>query len=298
MCAMTTRPGAPSATKAASAGDDLAGERRRTGVDRPMRDDGPIPLHVVTGFLGSGKTTLINRLMRARELADALVVVNEWGEVGLDHLLFEAVEGDVILLASGCLCCSLRGDLIDCLRDVLARRDFGRARALFPHRPGDERPLRSRADSARADGRPAPGAADDPRGSDDAGRRRQRRGDAGDAWRGAPSGRARRSDRADEERSRRGAGPRRAARASCARRSRTSTPSRRSSTPRPANSASRSSSASRSTFPLARTARDASVHAELDPRLRLRGVRSRSARPRWRASSKRCGRCSGRGCCA
>ena len=90
-----------------------------------MRDDGPIPLHVVTGFLGSGKTTLINRLMRARELADALVVVNEWGEVGLDHLLFEAVKGDVILLASGCLCCSLRGDLVDCLGDVLARRDSG-----------------------------------------------------------------------------------------------------------------------------------------------------------------------------
>jgi len=90
-----------------------------------MTPEKAIPLHVVTGFLGAGKTTLINRLMRARELADALVVVNEWGEVGLDHLMFEAIEGEVILMPSGCLCCSLRGDLVDCLGDLLARRDSG-----------------------------------------------------------------------------------------------------------------------------------------------------------------------------
>lgn len=90
-----------------------------------MIDAEAIPLHVVTGFLGAGKTSLINRLLRARELADALVIVNEWGEVGLDHLLFEAIERDVVLMPSGCLCCSLRGDLIDCLRDLFARRDSG-----------------------------------------------------------------------------------------------------------------------------------------------------------------------------
>jgi G3E family GTPase len=89
----------------------------------------PLPLHVVTGFLGAGKTTLINRLLRAPALADALVIVNEWGEVGLDHLLFESVAGEVALLSSGCLCCSLRGDLVDCLHDLLARRDSG---ALAP----------------------------------------------------------------------------------------------------------------------------------------------------------------------
>lgn len=91
--------------------------------------DKPVPLHVVTGFLGAGKTTLINRLLRARELADALVIVNEWGEVAIDHLLYEAIAGEVIVMPSGCLCCSLRGDLIDCLHDLLARRDAG---ALAP----------------------------------------------------------------------------------------------------------------------------------------------------------------------
>jgi G3E family GTPase len=86
----------------------------------------PIPVSVVTGFLGSGKSTLLNRLLREAELADALVIVNEWGEIGLDHLLIEKIEGDVILLSSGCLCCSLRGDLVDALRDLAARRDEGR----------------------------------------------------------------------------------------------------------------------------------------------------------------------------
>ena len=85
-----------------------------------------IPVHLVTGFLGAGKTTLLNRLLRDPALADALVVVNEWGEIGLDHLLIERTEGDIVLLASGCLCCSLRGDLVETLERLLARRDAGR----------------------------------------------------------------------------------------------------------------------------------------------------------------------------
>jgi len=84
-----------------------------------------IGLSIVTGFLGAGKTTLINRLLRAPELADALVIVNEWGEIGLDHLLYERLAGDAILIASGCVCCALRGDLVDVLRDALARRECG-----------------------------------------------------------------------------------------------------------------------------------------------------------------------------
>ena len=90
-----------------------------------MTESERIPLHVVTGFLGAGKTTLINRLLGAPELAETLVIVNEWGEIGLDHLLFETIADDVILMAAGCLCCTLRGDLIDGLHDVLQRRDAG-----------------------------------------------------------------------------------------------------------------------------------------------------------------------------
>jgi G3E family GTPase len=84
-----------------------------------------IPIHLVTGFLGAGKTTLINRLLGERELADTLVVVNEWGEIGLDHLLYETIADDVVLLSSGCLCCGLRGDLVDRLDDILRRRGAG-----------------------------------------------------------------------------------------------------------------------------------------------------------------------------
>jgi G3E family GTPase len=84
-----------------------------------------IAFHVVTGFLGAGKTTLINRLLRAPELADALVIVNEWGDIGLDHLLYERLSSDAILIGSGCVCCALRGDLLEALRDALARSDSG-----------------------------------------------------------------------------------------------------------------------------------------------------------------------------
>ncbi len=84
------------------------------------------PLTVFTGFLGAGKTTLLNRLLRAPELADSLVLINEFGEIGLDHLLVENVAGDMVVMTSGCLCCTIRGDLIATLEDMLRRRDNGR----------------------------------------------------------------------------------------------------------------------------------------------------------------------------
>ncbi|TVQ40220.1 MAG: GTP-binding protein [Wenzhouxiangella sp.] len=78
-----------------------------------------IPVTVLTGFLGAGKTTILNHLMRQPEMRDALVIINEFGEVGLDHqLVAHASEDTVVELSSGCLCCTIRGDLVKTLRDV------------------------------------------------------------------------------------------------------------------------------------------------------------------------------------
>jgi G3E family GTPase len=76
--------------------------------------------------LGAGKTTLLNRLLAAPELADTLVLINEFGDVGLDHLFVEKIDGDMIVMSSGCVCCTIRGDLVATLEDLLKKRDNGR----------------------------------------------------------------------------------------------------------------------------------------------------------------------------
>jgi G3E family GTPase len=89
-----------------------------------------IPLNIVTGFLGAGKTTLLNALVGSGELSNAVILINEFGDVALDHLLVEGVEGDMIVLAAGCLCCTVRGELVSALEDLLRRRDNRRMRAF------------------------------------------------------------------------------------------------------------------------------------------------------------------------
>lgn len=84
-----------------------------------------IPVNVLTGFLGSGKTTLLQRMLAAPELSRTAVLINEFGEVGLDHLLVQRVDETMVLLQSGCICCSIRGDLSGAMRDLLGRRASG-----------------------------------------------------------------------------------------------------------------------------------------------------------------------------
>ena len=84
-----------------------------------------IPVNLITGFLGSGKTTLLNRLLKAPALANTAVLVNEFGAVGLDHLLLEPVDGETVILQSGCICCTIRGELAEAMRTLLSKRERG-----------------------------------------------------------------------------------------------------------------------------------------------------------------------------
>ncbi len=81
-----------------------------------------LPVSVITGFLGSGKTTLLNRLIQHPHMAKTAVVINEFGEIGIDNMLVEHVDDNVVLMSSGCLCCTIRSDLVDTLKDLFKRR--------------------------------------------------------------------------------------------------------------------------------------------------------------------------------
>jgi G3E family GTPase len=81
-----------------------------------------VPLHIVTGFLGAGKTTVLDRLLRSAASGRTAVLINEAGAVSLDHHLVERVDGDVSVLASGCVCCTVQSELAEALERVLAHR--------------------------------------------------------------------------------------------------------------------------------------------------------------------------------
>src|SRR5438067_9255849 len=85
-----------------------------------------IPATLLTGFLGSGKTTVLNHVLKQPGMAATAVIVNEFGEIGLDHLRVESATEDVVLLNSGCLCCTGRGDIVNTLTDLFVNRVKGR----------------------------------------------------------------------------------------------------------------------------------------------------------------------------
>lgn len=84
-----------------------------------------LPVVVLTGFLGSGKTTLLNRLVAHPDMGETAVIINEFGEIGLDHLLVEMPDDGTILLNNGCVCCTMLGDLVETIEQLLMKRAAG-----------------------------------------------------------------------------------------------------------------------------------------------------------------------------
>jgi G3E family GTPase len=84
-----------------------------------------VPVILITGFLGSGKTTLLRSLISQPGMANSALIINEFGEIGLDHLLVESSFDNILMLDNGCVCCSIRGDLVDTIGDLFAKEAAG-----------------------------------------------------------------------------------------------------------------------------------------------------------------------------
>ena len=95
-----------------------------------MSEPETLPTTLLTGFLGSGKTTLLKRALTSLALADTAVVINEIGDVAIDHHLIDFVTDSVVELPGGCLCCAMREDLASTLRNLIDRRSSGEVRAF------------------------------------------------------------------------------------------------------------------------------------------------------------------------
>ena len=136
----------PSLNAVAATVKDFEADAKRPDRNSPNS----VPVTVITGFLGSGKTTVLNRLLRAPDLADTAVIINEFGEVSLDHLLIEQAIENAVLLKNGCICCTVRGDILDTIENCSAsgRPANCRGSAVSPSRP---RARRSGAGGAHAD---------------------------------------------------------------------------------------------------------------------------------------------------
>ena len=94
-----------------------------TETTTPTKPDiEPVQVSLLTGFLGSGKTTLLNKLVKHPDMLETAVLINEFGEIGLDHQLIERIDENTVLLNAGCLCCTIQGDLVNALSDLFIKR--------------------------------------------------------------------------------------------------------------------------------------------------------------------------------
>src|ERR1700737_2819114 len=113
------------------------------------------PVTLITGFLGSGKTTLLQRLLVDPALSDTAVLINEFGEIGLDHHLLERIDETMVMLQSGCVCCTIRGELSTAIKDLHSRRERGLLAPGF-QKHGPFRPVPDPVDGAVRSGAAAP----------------------------------------------------------------------------------------------------------------------------------------------